>query len=178
MKVTKALAYAPGVILSTVLTMVAGAVVPALVGWVVFAGGLLTMALLLGGVGEPAAVWVFYRARHLTEAENAALAPATALLRQRELGPPVVNLWIETRAGLVAAGGVGRRSVIVSGGLVAAVRAGQLPPDQAAAVIAHAAGVVGVGATRSDAALMSGRCRGRSCAAWARVWLVPSRGCR
>ena len=154
MKTTKTLAYAPGVLISTVLTMVVGAVLPALVGWVVFVGGLLTMALLLGGVGETAALRVFYRARHVTEAENAALSSATALLRPRELGPPVVDLWIETRSGLVAAGGVGRRSVIVSGGLVAAVRAGQLPPDQAAAVIAHATGVVRVGATRSDAALM------------------------
>lgn len=154
MKVAKVLAYAPGVILSTVLTMVVGAVLPALVGWVVFVGGLLTAVALLGGVAEPVAVRVFYRARGLTAAENAALAPAMVLLCQRGLGPPVVDLWVEVRSGLVAAGGVGRRSVVVSGGMVAAVRGGQLPPDQAAAILAHAAGVVRAGATRSDPALL------------------------
>lgn len=154
MRTTKVMAYAPGVLLSTVLTMVVGAVLPALVGWVVFVGGLVTAVVLLCGVGEPVAVRVFFRARRLTAAEDAALAPAAVLLCQRGLGPPLVDLWVEAGSGQVAARGVGRRSVVVSGGLVAAVRNGQLPLDQAAAILAHAAGVVRAGATRSDPALL------------------------
>lgn len=43
---------------------------------------------------------------------------------------------------------------MVSGGLVAAVRAGRLSAGQAAAVIGHAAGVVSAGLLRRDAALV------------------------
>jgi hypothetical protein len=53
----------------------------------------------------------------------------------------------------IAAGGVGRRTVVVSGGLLGAIRDGQLPVDQAAAVLGHGAGVVLSGAVRSDPAL-------------------------
>ncbi len=53
----------------------------------------------------------------------------------------------------IAAGGAGRRTVVVSAGLVAAVRDGRLPVDQAAAVLGHSAGVVLSGAVRFDPAL-------------------------
>ena len=49
MRTAKALAYTPRVLVSTVLTMMVGAVLPALAAWVLFVGGLLTGALLLGG---------------------------------------------------------------------------------------------------------------------------------
>ena len=75
------------------------------------------------------------------------------LLCQRGLGPPMTRLWVRDSVHLISSGGVGHRSVIVSGGLIAAVRDGQLPSDQATAVIAHAAGTVRAGVVRCDAAL-------------------------
>ena len=65
------------------------------------------------------------------------------------------SLPLQVQDGVVpiAAGGAGRRSVVVSAGLVAAVRDRQVPVDQAAAVLGHDAGVVLSGAVRSDLAL-------------------------
>ena len=150
----KVLAYAPGVAVSTVLTMTISTLLPEPVGWLVFVGGLSTVTALLTGVGERAAVRCLYRARPLTAAEADALAPTFVLLCQHGLGPPVVDLWVKVKVRLITAEGLGRRSVVLSGGLVASIRDGQLPADQAAAVIGHAAGIVRAGATRSDFALL------------------------
>lgn len=64
-----------------------------------------------------------------------------------------LRLQVRDDAVPIAAGGAGRRTVVVSAGLVAAVRDRQLPVDQAAAVLGHGAGVVLSGAVRSDPAL-------------------------
>ena len=58
----KVLAYAPGVAVSTVLTMTISTLLPEPVGWLVFVGGLSTVTALLTGVGERAAVRCLYRA--------------------------------------------------------------------------------------------------------------------
>jgi len=55
---------------------------------------------------------------------------------------------------------------VVSAGLVGAVRDGQLPVDQAAAVLGHGAGVVLSGVVRSDPAL----------AFWTLPWRRPPAG--
>src|SRR5690606_10055978 len=49
---------------------------------------------------------------------------------------------------------LGRRTVVVSRGLVEAIRSGQLAPQQAAAVITHEVGVLRSGLTRHDPALV------------------------
>lgn len=85
-----------------------------------------------------------FRARVLTPAERDPLVPTIALLCQRGLGPPLLRLWLWRGVRTVSAGGVGRRSVLVSAELMSQVRLGQLPSDQAA-VIAHAAGLARVG---------------------------------
>lgn len=149
----KVLAYAPAVVVSMVLTFVVGAVLPATVGLAVFVGGLATMAALLLGAGEAPAVRFLFRARDLSSAEAAALAPAVAMLCQRGVNMGALRLQVQDGVVPIAAGGAGRRSVVVSAGLVAAVRDRQLPVDQAAAVLGHGAGVVLSGAVRSDPAL-------------------------
>ena len=148
------LAYAPGVLVSTLLTLILGVLLPAPGGWVVFLGSVLSVTVLLSGRAEPVAVRAWFRARRPTPAESAALAPMVALLCQRGLGPPVVDLWVQPRVFPVSVSVMGRRSVVLSGGLIATVRTGKLPTDQAAALGAHAAGVLRAGAVRSDAALM------------------------
>ncbi|WP_291800288.1 hypothetical protein, partial [Cellulomonas sp.] len=65
------------------------------------------------------------------------------------LGPPLVELRV-TRSRLIGAVGAGRRTVVVSTGLIEAVVIGDLPSDQAAAVVAHSAVLVREGLTRAD----------------------------
>ncbi|WP_185749106.1 hypothetical protein [Humibacillus xanthopallidus] len=144
------LAQTPGIAVSTVVTAALAASLPGPLGWVVFLGVLSLALVLLAGAGEPAALRGLFGARALTPAEATALAPAIVLLCQRGLGPPLVCLYLWPGVRTVSAAGAGRRSVLVSAELVSQVRLGRLPPDQAAAVIAHAAGLVRVGALRSE----------------------------
>ena len=150
---SKALATTPGVVISILLVMTIGPVLPALAAWVVLIAGPVTTALLLCGVGESLAARFFLRARRPTAAEEATLAPAVALLCQRKLGPPLIELRVRDGVYPIGAHGGGRRTVVVSDGLIAAMREGVLPAEQAAAVIAHSSGLVRSGAVRSDFAL-------------------------
>lgn len=150
---TRVLAQTPGIAVSTVVTAALAASLPGPLGSLVFLGALSLTIVLLAGAGEPAAVRALFGARALTPAEAAALAPAVVLLCQRGLGPPLVRLYLWPGVRTVSARGAGRGSVLVSAGLVSQVRLGRLPPDQAAAVIAHAAALVRVGALRSELAV-------------------------
>lgn len=158
---TKLLARTPGIAVSTVVTAALASLLPGPLGWVVFLGALVFAVALLAGTGEPAAVRALLGARGLTPAEAAALAPAIVLLCQRELGPPLVHLYLWPMGRTVAATGAGHRSVLVTAELVSQVRRGRLSPDQAAAMIAHAAGLVRLGALRSELAVQ--------------LWTVPWR---
>ena len=150
---TQALARAPGLFVSTVLTCMVGALLPQLAGLTLFVGGLaLTVVLCAGGLERPA-VRLLGRARVLSEAEAAALAPAIALLCQKGLGAPAVELYARDGEVGISAGAAGRRSVVVSTGLLQAARVGQLPADQAAGVIAAAVGRIRLGQTRFDVAV-------------------------
>ncbi|WP_344252332.1 hypothetical protein [Terrabacter carboxydivorans] len=147
------LAQTPGIAVSTVVTAALAASLPGPLGWLVFLSALSPAVVLLAGAGEPAAVRGLFGARALTPAEAAALAKTTVQLCQRDLGPPSVRLYLWPGVRTVSAAGAGRRSVLVSAELLSQVRLSRLPPDQAAAVIAHAAGLVRVGALRSDLAV-------------------------
>ena len=149
---SQALARSPGLFVSTVLTCIVGALLPPLPGLTLFVGGLALMVVLCAGGLERPTVRLLGRARVLSEAEAAALAPAIALLCHKGLGPPVVELYARDGVG-ISAGAAGRRSVVVSAGLVQACQGGQLPADQAAAVIAAAVGLIRLGQTRFDVAV-------------------------
>jgi len=95
---TKALAYGPAVVVSTVLTSTIGALLPGLVGLAGFVLGLAVMMSLLAGLGEGPALRLPFRARELTPAEQAALAPAMAMLCQSGIGPPAIRLWAQSSA--------------------------------------------------------------------------------
>ncbi|NNM47822.1 hypothetical protein [Knoellia koreensis] len=135
----KVLAYGPAVVVSTVLTFTVGAVLPATLGLAMFVGGLATLVALLLGADEALAVRLLFRARELNAAEAAVLAPAVALLCQHGVPMGALRLQVQDGAVPIAAGGAGRRTVVVSAGLVAAVRDRQLLVDQAAAVLGHGA---------------------------------------
>ena len=150
---SQALARSPGLVVSTVLTCMVGALLPPLPGLMLFVGGLaLTVVLCAGGL-EPPAVRLLGRARVLSEVETAALAPAIALLCQKGLGPPAIKLYARDGEAGITAGAAGRRSVVVSAGLLQAAQSGQLPVDQAAGVIAAAVGRIRLGQTRFDVAV-------------------------
>jgi hypothetical protein len=89
----------------------------------------------------------------LSEAEAAALAPAIALLCQRGLGPPAVDLYARNSEVGISAGAAGRRCIVLSAGLLKAAQLGQLPADQAAGVIAAAVGRIRLGQSRFDVAV-------------------------
>src|SRR5674476_364810 len=150
---SQALARSPGLVVSTVLTCMVGALLPPLPGLTLFAGGLGLAAVLCAGGLEQPAVRLLGRARVLSEAEAAALAPAIALLCQKSLGPPTVKLYARDGEVGISAGAAGRHSVVVSSGLLQAAQLRQLPPDQAAGVIAAAVGRIRLGQTRFDVAV-------------------------
>jgi hypothetical protein len=148
-----ALARSPGLVVSTVLTCMIGALLPPLPGLTLFVSGLALTAVLCSGGLERPAVQLLGRARVLSEVETAALAPAMALLCQKGLGPPTVGLYARDGEVGISAGAAGRRGVVVSLGLLHAAELGQLPADQAAGVIAAAVGRIRLGQTRFDVAI-------------------------
>ena len=150
---SQALARSPGLFASTVLTCMVGALLPPLPGLTLFFGGLaLTVVLCAGGLEQPA-VLLLGRARAFSEAEAVALAPAIALLCQKGIGPPVVELYAREGEVGISAGAAGRHGVVVSSGLLQAAQLGRLPADQAAGVIAAAVGRIRLGQTRFDVAV-------------------------
>jgi len=145
----KTLAVGPGVVVSVVVVGLMLAVTPAPVAAV----AVLVLAGVAWAVGrsawEGAAVRVVLGARRLRPSERDELAAVLTLLCRAGLGPPLVDLRVaQSRA--IAAIGVGRRTVVVSTGLIEAVALGELPARQAAAVLAHAAVLVRDGLTRAD----------------------------
>ncbi len=135
----KALAVTPGLLISTVVTVMVGMVLPPLAGWVLFVDGLLSAVVLLAGAGEATAARVLLFSRPVRPHELHTLAGALTLLCRAGLGPPVIDLRVRTGEPSIAAGGIGARTVVVSAGLLEAVEDASLPQEQAAAVIAHAA---------------------------------------
>src|SRR5450756_162307 len=99
---SQALARSPGLFVSTVLTCMVGALLPPLAGLTLFAGGL-----------ERPAVRLLGRARVMSEVEAAALAPAIAVLYQKGLGAPAVELYARDGEVGISAGAAGRHSVVV-----------------------------------------------------------------
>ena len=150
---SQALARSPGLIASTVLTCMVGALLPPLPGLTLFVGGLALTVVLCAGALERPAVLLLGHARGLSDAETAALAPAIALLCQKGLGPPAVELYARDGEVGISAGAAGRRCIVVSAGLLKAAQLGHLPADQAAAVIAAAVGRIHLGQNRFDVAV-------------------------
>lgn len=149
----KVLAYGPAVTFSGLVTVMLGALLPPLVGLVAFVALVVLAVAVLSKVAEGPVVRVVGQARSLAALEVDALAPAVGFACQH--GVPLATLELRVRESwaAVAAYGVGRRTVVVTGGYIRAVRDGRLPVDQAAAVLTHGAAAVVSGAVRADLAL-------------------------
>ena len=151
---SKAAAVAPALVVSTVATSMVGSVLAPLAGAALFVGGLLVAVVLLFGRWESAAARLLLMSRPARPQELDDLAPALTLLCRAGQGPPLIDLRVRANDASVAAGGMGRRTVVISHGLLeAVVDGGALPQEQAAAVIGHAAAITRAGWVRSDAAI-------------------------
>jgi hypothetical protein len=135
---------------STSMTCAVGAVLPPLPGLVLFTLGMFLVCLLLVGRMEPLIVRVVYGGAPLTAEDHHALGPVLAVLSSNGLGPPTVRYWVRHGSPSDGPSTVGRRSVVVSRGLIAAISSGVVGVERAATLLAQAAGLVRGGATRGD----------------------------
>ncbi|MFK5634271.1 hypothetical protein [Ornithinimicrobium sp. LYQ103] len=148
----------PG-LMSASMWVVAGEAVVVTVGWPAL---LVTVAVLAvaGGtrVGERWVARVVLLGRSPRLHQRHTLATVARVLMDHGVTVEGLVLLVGPGAG-VGVTAVGRRTVVVSRGLVEAVRSGRLGPVTAAAVVAHELGVVRAGLTRGDPGLV--------------LWLLP-----
>lgn len=152
-RVYRVLSDGVGVVVSTVLTCIVGAVVYPVAGAVLFVVGLTALVVLICGRGEMLAVRLLARARRPRDYELAGLRPAIAVLGEFDLAAPPVQLVVRGGQDQVRVAPAGRRTVVVSQGLVAMAASGRVRPDEIAALLAHAITRIRLGQTRYDVAL-------------------------
>lgn len=147
--VAKTLAVGPGSVVSVVVVALTLATAPGPIA----AGAALVLAGVVAAAGHRAwegpVVAIILGARRLRPSELDDLAAVLTQLCQAGLGPPVVDVRVK-RSRAIGAMGAGRRTVIVSTGLIETVVLGDLPSHQAAAVVGHSAVLVREGLTRAD----------------------------
>ena len=114
------------------------------------------LAVLVGGRAESTWVSLRWRARPLTAAEQAAMAPTIAVLCQQGIGPAAVDVYRTDSWPGWRARGTGRRSVVMTGDLLRGVRSGRLSTGEAAALLAHACAAPLLGRTRWEGPLLLG----------------------
>lgn len=140
MTVLRVVTLAPALLVSFVLTLVVCALLPPALGLVAFmaAGGVL-VALAMGRLQQPAMA-VLTSSRPATEAEFGVMAPVLAELGGR--GVDIATLFVRRaqRPSTPVAVAIGRRTVVVSPGLVDATYRGGVTGAEAAAALAHAVG--------------------------------------
>lgn len=140
MTVLRVVTLAPALLVSFVLTVVVGALLPPALGLVAFmaAGGVL-VALAMGQLQQPA-IAELTSSRPATEAEFRALAPVLAELGGR--GVDVAAVFVRRVQGpsTPVAVAIGRRTVVISPGLVDATYRGGVTGAEAAGALAHAVG--------------------------------------
>lgn len=140
MTVLRAVTLAPALLGSFILTVVVCALLPTALGLVAFmsAGGVL-VALALGLVQEPT-IAAITRSRPATEAEVRVMAPVLAELGGRGIDVGALFVRRAQRPSTPVAVAIGRRTVVVSPGLVEATYRGGVTGAEAAAALAHAVG--------------------------------------
>jgi hypothetical protein len=138
--VLRAVTLVPALLVSFVLTVVVCALLPPALGLVAFmaAGGVL-VALALGQLQEPA-IAALTRSRPATEADFRVMAPVLAELGSRGLDVGALFVRRTQRPSTPVAVAIGRRTMVLSPGLVEATYRGGVTGAEAAAALAHAVG--------------------------------------
>jgi Zn-dependent protease with chaperone function len=139
MRLLRLTAVAPKVVASTLLTVMFMALLPPLVGLAGFLTSVVVLALLASGLLEEPTLRAFRGARRPGESERVVMAPVLAQLAAAGISVPDFYIDHSPRSAQPAAV-LGRRSLIVSRGLVDATYRRQLSRHEAAALIAHAVG--------------------------------------
>lgn len=103
--------------------------------------------------GERWLTRLFLRARAPRLHQRHTLAPVAEVLLRHGV-PPDRFVLLAGSCRQVDVNAIGRRTVVVSQGMVEGVRSGRLAPESAASVIAHELGVLRTGLTRHDPGLM------------------------
>ncbi|MGC5585902.1 hypothetical protein [Ornithinimicrobium sp. W1665] len=119
--------------------------------WPVAAGGIALVVLSCTGVGERWTARVLLRGGVPRLHQRCTLAPVAKVLLGHGVVVDGLLLLVGPGAG-VGVMAVGERTLVVTRGLVEAVRSGCLGPVTAAAVIAHELGIVRAGLTRTSQA--------------------------
>jgi len=140
MTVLRVVTLGPALLVSFVLTVVVCALLPPALGLAVFmaAGGVL-VALAMGQLQEPA-IAVLTGSRPATEAEFRVMAPVLAELGGRGVDVGAMFVRRAQRPSTPVAVAIGRRTVVVSPGLVESTYRGVVTVAEAAAALAHAVG--------------------------------------
>ncbi len=149
----KALAVTPGLVASTVFTWMIGLVLPGWLALPLFVVGPLVLLILVFGGLEGRAVRVLRGGRAVTPDEAAAVAPAVELLHDLGVLPPDCRLYVIPGSTGWDTWGSGRRSILMTEDLLWATSRGALDDRAVAAFLAHSAGRVRHGLTRSDPAI-------------------------
>ncbi len=140
MTVLRAVALAPALLVSFVLTVVVCALLPPVLGLVAFlTGGGVLVVLALGHLQEPA-IAALTRSRPATEAESRVMAPVLAELCGGGVDIGMLFVLRIQRPSTPVAVAIGRRTVVVGPGLVEATYRGAVTGAEAAAALAHAVG--------------------------------------
>jgi hypothetical protein len=161
MRMLRLTAVAPLLVASTLLVVMALALLPPLVGLAGFLIWVVLLALLAGGLLEEPMLRVLRGARAPRAGEWTVLAPVLARLAAADVSVPDLYIDHHSRSAQ-SAEALGRRSLVVSSRLVEATYRGQLSRHEAAALIAHAVG--------------RHRARPHSCGLALCVWTAPCRG--
>ncbi len=146
----KVLAVSPGVLFSVAVASVVLPALPDVVAAALFYGGVVVGSLSITGAGERATAALVLRAHSLAPEQQETLASTLTLVCRAGLGPPLVEVRIRRSAGPPAACAFGRRTVVVTSGLIDALEDGDMTADEAAAVIVHASTLVRTGLVRFD----------------------------
>lgn len=152
-RVSRALALVVPVLMSAVLVLVFGALIPVLGASAAFVALALVAWAARTPVGERVVARLLYGAREATMFQRYTLAPvAHLLLAYGEEGPHrLLLLVIKDRD--VTAFACGHRTLLVSTGLLEALARSRIPATEAAAVITHELGVMRAGLARNEAPL-------------------------
>lgn len=139
MRMLRVTAVAPKVLASTLLAVMALALLPFFVGLAVFLVWLMVLALLASGPLEESMLRAFRGARAPGDIERAVVAPVLARLAAANIFVTDLSIDHNPRRAQPAIV-LGRRSLIVSRRLVEATYRKQLSRNEAAGLIAHAIG--------------------------------------
>ena len=148
----KALAVTPQLLGSAAVLIV---VSPLLPGWarVVIALMLVPLVAIAVGAGESLACRVLRGTRPPWDDEEQALAPAVTLVAGSGRWPADVEVRVLPHAWRVDVGATGRRTLLVTGGLCAALQEQRICERDAAALLHHGLGRLAAKTTRCDLAI-------------------------